>query len=78
MGFRDAKSWRVMRDDAGDHYMYFDASTECPATRELTEAEKIARLDKLGSVRGMVRSDQLELEDGCDGPRESLEGLLPF
>ncbi len=79
MEYRDALSWRVFRDDAGDHFMFFDASTECPATRELAEAEKIAHLDSVVSVSAVERErDQLELlDDKQEVLEDSLEDL-PF
>ena len=78
MEFRESLSWRVFRDDSGAHYMYFDASREAPGVRELTEDEKSLTLDKQRSVSGLIRSDQLELLDGCtSASSESLEAL-PF
>ena len=55
MEYRDSLSWRIMRNDSGDHFMFFDAATEIPATRELTEAEKIGYLDSVVSVRAVER-----------------------
>ena len=68
-GFQEVLSWRIFRDNpGGEHYMYFDARREVPGIRVLTEEEMSVRLDKLGSVSGSIRSDQLELVDACDGP----------
>jgi len=76
MEYREALSWRVFRDDSGDHYMFFDAATEAPATRELDKEERAAYLDSVVSVSAVDRDrDQLELIDGCD---RSPEGDLPF
>ncbi len=77
MEYRDSLSWRVFRDNSGDHFMFFDPTTECPGTRNLTEDEKADRVDTLRSVSSVIRSDQLELIDDGDGPPDSLEDL-PF
>ena len=53
MDFKDAASWRILRDDRGDHFMYFDAAREAPCVRGLTKDEKSFTLDKLVSVSGL-------------------------
>ena len=75
MGFSDSSCWRVLVDDRGDHFMYFDAALEGPGVRGLTEAEKLDRLDKLGSVSALTPpSDTLANQmDAFDLQDEVLE-----
>ncbi len=68
-----------MPDKPGWFYMAFEGRTEAPGFRALTIPEEIAYLDSVRSVSECDRDrDQLGLSDGCNGPRASLEGLLPF
>jgi len=74
MGFSDSSSWRILRDDQGDHFMYFDAALEGPGVRDLTELEKTDRLDKLGSVsalsppRGKLENQMDAFETKSEAP----------
>jgi len=73
----EVRSWRIHRDDGGHYYMFFDAATEAPLLRSLTEEERSEYLDSVVSVSGIDRDrDQIDLLDGCEGPSD--EGLLPF
>ena len=82
MDFRDSLSWRIYRNDAAEHYMFFDAAREVPGTRILTEGERSAYLDSVGSVSAVdLDLDQLELLNGCkvssslETPSDLLETL---
>ena len=71
--------WRMSKaEDSSGFFMYFDASREMPGVRELTEDEKSLTLDKQRSVRGLIRSDQLELEDGCEAEEAVSEAPSSF
>ena len=63
--------WRCLQaQDEHGVMVYFDPRKERLTLRDLTEDEKSVRLDKLSSVSGLIRSDQLELLHGCEGPFE--------
>jgi hypothetical protein len=73
---KQIKAWRVKpAEDTYGWFVYFDASTELLTLRDLTEAEKLDRLDKLGSVSASEPIDYSEESDGCDGTT-SLGSLL--
>ena len=75
MEYRLPLCWRISKaEDFTGFFMYFDASREVPALRALTEDEKSLTLDKHGSVSELIRSDQLEDQDGCNGASRSLRG----
>jgi len=63
-------SWRVVpAQDQDGWFVYFDASQELLTLRDLTEAEKSATLDKLGSVSALSPSsdtlpDQMDAFEG--------------
>ncbi len=77
MPSKQIANWRVTpAQDMYGWYVYFDASRELLTLRDLTEDEISANLDKLSSVSGSIRSDYPEESDGCDGPGDSLQGLL--
>ncbi len=70
--FRPPLSWRVRpAEDMYGWWVYFDASTEVVGIRGLTLPEKIARLDKLGSVSA-VEPDEIPEEVDATRPVESL------
>ena len=78
MDFRDASSWRILRDDRGDHFMYFDAAREAPCLRDLTEDEKSVTLDKLVSVSGLsTPSGKLGDQMDAFGPQDEVLGPDP-
>ncbi len=77
--FRSPLSWRVAQLEGGgpeDCVVYFDASREAVGIRDLTEGEKSLTLDKLGSVSGLIRSDQPENIDGCEPVGVVLQRVL--
>ena len=69
---KEIRAWRCFGTPGqpGLH-VWFDPRTEILILRDLTMAEKLATLDKPGSVSGSIRSDQAEISDGCDGPAPS-------
>ena len=70
------RSWRVIpAQDQDGWFVYFDASTERLTLRDLTEDEKLATLDSVRSVSGLIRSDTDEETDGCDKVRETFPDL---
>ncbi len=59
---KPVRLWRISRPDQGPGlFVWFDPEVERLTLRDLTEDEKSVTLDKLGSVSGSIRSDQLEL-----------------
>ena len=78
MDFSGASSWRILVDDRGDHFMYFDAALEAPGVRDLTEDEKLDRLDRLGSVSALTPpSDTLANQMDAFDPKGEAPGIDP-
>ena len=60
--------WRISVPDQGPGlFVWFDPENERLSLRDLSEDEKVVTLDKLSSVSGLIRSDQAEESDGCNG-----------
>ena len=82
MEWLESASWRItsMPEKSGWFYMAFEASSEAPGLRALTEAERVGYLDSVVSVSAVERErEQLELEDGCNAPGPADAGVgAPF
>ncbi len=72
---KEIRGWRLFRTagQPGVH-VWFDPTTELLTLRDLTMVEKLATLDKLGSVSVLRLAGDAEVIDGCEqGSRGSLE-----
>ena len=65
-----------MRGDAGDHFMFFDASRELPGVRDLTEVERAAYLDSDCSVSGLFVDSESKEINGCEHVSGPLRRVL--